>query len=764
LCLDKGIAKIEYGSPFSWYNDNAGIEGVIMDVLEFNNRLYVASSTGLYQSNDFSKTKNTISFNSVEECNAQIWDLEVLNNTLYIATSAGLFQIASSSNVPELKINDKVIFSLKKSTYFKNILYAGLENGLEVLKILENRIVRYPVKDINGQVRSIEEENKYTVWLGTYGSRTIQLKRNEKLIPYYFESVRKFDEKDNMPGYEVDVFKVSGKIIFSTDYGLKEIKRDSNNNLSFKPFCLFGKQFCDSSHVIYRIKQDLNNHIWMYSTSLSNDNSKGNLGYLVKVRNQYIWNNQVFNRIPEGDIFTFYPQNEKNMWIGGTEGLFLYDLTKPIVNLTGIFYTHINSVIVNDDSLIFNGVFVNKNNTVSVVQPKEYLPELPYRFNNLSFTFSATNYIDENRTLFSYKLDGFDRKWSAWTNEHKKQYTNIPEGTYTFLVKSKDVFGNEGIKASYTFIILPPWYRTSWAFASYLLILLFVIVLIIRVSIYRLKQTNKKLETLVQERTKQILEKNIQLNSALKDIQDSINYAKRLQDSILPQINELKNYFPDAFVFYQPRDIVSGDFYWLYHKNNETILAVADCTGHGVPGAFVSMLGFNLLNQIVYEKKETSPNKILSMLNVGIQRAFHQQNNTNVRDGMDIAIIKVTKNKIIFAGANRPLIYIDKNQNLQVLKPDKKGLDGITGNEIFFNQTEIDKSQVSFCCLFSDGYPDQFGGPKGKKFLLKRFKELLLKNNNLSANAQYMVLKSTFEEWKGNTDQIDDVLVVGVKI
>jgi serine phosphatase RsbU (regulator of sigma subunit) len=295
---------------------------------------------------------------------------------------------------------------------------------------------------------------------------------------------------------------------------------------------------------------------------------------------------------------------------------------------------------------------------------------------------------------------------------------------------------------------------------------LLLIYLIIRISVYRLKQANKRLEEIVKERTQEVVKKNKQLNLALKDIQDSISYAKRMQESMLPKTQELKDHFADAFVFYAPRDIVSGDFYWFYHKNEETILAVADCTGHGVPGAFVSMLGYNMLNQIVFEKKETNPAAILTLLNKSIQKVFHHKaaDEYSVNDGMDIAILKICNDKLCFAGANRPLLYIDNKQQLQKITPDKKGIGGRTDYHATFSLHTIDKHTVDMCYLFSDGYPDQFGGPKDKKFLIKRFKKMLLKINNLSGEAQNIVIKTTFDDWKKDTTQIDDVLVVGIRL
>ena len=223
-----------------------------------------------------------------------------------------------------------------------------------------------------------------------------------------------------------------------------------------------------------------------------------------------------------------------------------------------------------------------------------------------------------------------------------------------------------------------------------------------------------------------------------------------------------------VFILYQPKDIVSGDFYWFTEKEGTKIFAVVDCTGHGVPGAFMSMIGHNLLHQIVIEKSIVDPAEILNELHKGIQVSLRQgRNEINTNDGMDVSIITINdaKKEVKWAGANRPLILIDANGGFSKYDGNKFPVGGAQlDTERIFTTRSIDIKMASMAYMFSDGYADQFGGEKGKKFMVKRFHELLSTIHLHSADEQRRVLYDHFEKWRQNHEQVDDVLIVGIEI
>lgn len=249
-------------------------------------------------------------------------------------------------------------------------------------------------------------------------------------------------------------------------------------------------------------------------------------------------------------------------------------------------------------------------------------------------------------------------------------------------------------------------------------------------------------------------------------ITDSINYAKRIQQAILPSQELIKSFLPESFIFFRPKDIVSGDFYWFTKKQDKLIIAVADCTGHGVPGAFMSMIGNTLLNEIVNVKNIVEPDQILNQLNKGVVNLLHQRSteSSTQDDGMDITILAIdkTNNEIQFAGANH-FSYLIDNQQLITLKGDVYSIGGMFGSEdINFSSQKIKIEKGTALYLFTDGFVDQFGGEKNTKFLSGRFEQLLQNVQQHGMEKQQEELVTAFDDWKGNNKQLDDVLVVGI--
>lgn len=273
------------------------------------------------------------------------------------------------------------------------------------------------------------------------------------------------------------------------------------------------------------------------------------------------------------------------------------------------------------------------------------------------------------------------------------------------------------------------------------------------------------LEFEVKERTREVLDQKNVIEIKNREVTESLHYAKRIQAAILPDIKKINQSLQDLFILYLPKDIVSGDFYSFAQRDEKIIVAAADCTGHGVAGAFMSMIGTALLNQIVNEKGITEPSEILTQLNDGIVTSLKQRE-SEMNEGMDIALCTINnKSKTLqYSGANRPL-WIIRNNEFQYYKPNKIPIGGQQYNKTDgFMQHNITLEQGDSIYLFSDGYVDQFGGDLGKKFMTKKFRELLLSIQHLSMNEQKEYLLNTLIKWQGKHDQVDDILVIGIKI
>jgi len=278
-----------------------------------------------------------------------------------------------------------------------------------------------------------------------------------------------------------------------------------------------------------------------------------------------------------------------------------------------------------------------------------------------------------------------------------------------------------------------------------------------KISIRTVEVLQQKFE--LEKKNELIAEKN-------KEMTDSLNYAKRIQAAILPKSELITKTFPESFILYMPKDIVSGDFYSFVQRNNKVIIAAADCTGHGVAGAIMSMIGSSLMNQIINEKGITDPGEILGQLNTGIIDALKQTENAS-HDGMDVSLCAFdpANLELTFAGANRPL-WIVRNGNLESYKSDKFPIGGLQidhAGSFTNHKIKLEKNDAIY--FFSDGYADQFGGMLGKKLMTKKFKEILISIHDKSMHEQGVYLHTFIKDWMGGEfEQVDDIMVIGIRV
>ncbi|MFN7846357.1 MAG: SpoIIE family protein phosphatase, partial [Bacteroidota bacterium] len=570
-------------------------------------------------------------------------------------------------------------------------------------------------------------------------------------------------------------FNVDNQIYFSTYHGVFRYDLLSDKLERAGSFNSLNLSKNGEIDQIYQIIEAPNHLVWLFR---SNESIHEFILYDLKNKQATF----PLKRMGMYDAFQcIFPQNDRITWFGGPDGLFRFDASKPGYDSLN-FKTRISAVYIPNDTL-FGGYwgFDEQGNKINKQVSSAY-PQLPYINNNINFEFAALSFDNEKENLYSYYLEGFDRGWSDWTSESKKSYTNLYEGTYTFHVKSKNVYGKVGEEDTYTFTILPPWYRTTSAYLIYAIGAVMMVYVITQLSTRRLKRAKEKLEAIVISRTAEVVAEKEEVEKQKKivevknkDITDSINYAQKIQQAILPLPDEFNKVFPQSFIYFQPRDIVSGDFYWFYppHKmsQNHVYLAAADCTGHGVPGAFMSMIGNTLLNEILNEKQVYECDAILNQLHNEVRAALKQdiaQNTTN--DGMDIALCRIDLDtlEMQYAGANRALYifrpYAASYEFIEV-KPNKFSIGGFQAETSRqFNAHTIQLKQGDTFYMFSDGYADQFGGAKNKKFMVKRLQHELMGMQHLPLHEQKLLIDQLLHDWKGNTEQVDDILMIGVRV
>jgi ligand-binding sensor domain-containing protein/serine phosphatase RsbU (regulator of sigma subunit) len=385
---------------------------------------------------------------------------------------------------------------------------------------------------------------------------------------------------------------------------------------------------------------------------------------------------------------------------------------------------------------------------------------LSHRQNSIIFEYGSIT-LNPDDVQYQIKLEGIDPEWRRASRQTYENYPALPHGRYTFLVKAKSSAGVWNAEpASFSFVIRPPFYL-SWYFMLSVAVFLGILVIsYIKIRERALRRENLILEGKVKERTATVVAQKEELARKNNDITDSIRYAKRIQLAILPENSP----YPETFILFKPKDIVSGDFYWFTEVGEREFFAAVDCTGHGVPGAFMSIIGHNSLTKIVREYGLLEPGKILKQLNKEVLETLHHRSDSpDVYDGMDLALVCYDRSDsyLEYSGAFNSL-YLVRNGELLETKADKQSIGRSSFNtdaEFETHRINIEKGDTVY--LFTDGYADQFGGEQMKKFKYTRLKEIILKVQNESMSQQRAILDHTIEKWRGDLDQLDDILIIG---
>jgi serine phosphatase RsbU (regulator of sigma subunit)/ligand-binding sensor domain-containing protein len=739
LALNNGISKVDWFSPLQKFDETAGLPGVINDAIFFEDKIYVASSDGL-----FIKTKESTRFIRHQGIKHVAKKILIHNKKLLLATEDGLFVFDKKT---EKKVYNSSVSAVEFSGTLKKILL-GTPEGLVLLD--ENYNEELIIPGMEGEIFGIaegktERDDAPAIWVSTQNGYAYVLNITGPLV-----KMNSFSANNGLPHDWIYPFSYNGKIHFGSNYGLLDLEGKSFDTVGvFDQAELFGQKFSKSFSVFSpNNKGDFyyaaENKIHLFKTREAKDISLPFIPIdLGKINSIRVVADEVFISCNEG-LVVYNEKDNKN-----------YAVSYPVI---------LSRISTAADSVIFSG-FNAGNFSIP--------GKLGYSFNKLSLEFSSSYFFEEKSNMYAYKLDGLDTAYSSWQKENTLNLNNLAHGKYTLWIKAKNIFGVESKPLSIEFEISPPWYRTTTAYISYGIGFIIILVLTAKASSYRVKKQKKILEDLVKQRTAEIELKNVELEARneqimhqKQEITDSINYAKRIQTAILPPVEEIQMTMKDIFVLFMPKDIVSGDFYW-YHKLNdeEFLIGCADCTGHGVPGGFMSMVCSDKLNEAV--KTHVRPSEILNFVNKAIKKSLRQDGGMGTsKDGMEISLLHVnalTKH-VTYAGANRFMWIVRKGaEELEDIKPTKAGIGGSTENSQEFESHDFHFREGDIVYLSSDGFGDQFGGEKHKKLTTRRFKELLMTIRSHPFAQQHDELKNFILGWRADLEQIDDILVIGLK-
>lgn len=691
----------------------------------------------------------------------------------------------------------RCVFADKKGVIWSGSYRKGLgklmRNGKKASKFeFESHDPSNPKSISHNYVLDIHIDNNKRFWVATAHGLNIYHPESKTFDRIYHDSTDQFSIPDNTVNV---VFEDSqGDIYIGTDLGLCKFL-GKGKFLTIAP----KKHFASTS--IYSITEDKNGILWLATKNgLISWNKKESFKLLTQK-----------DGLPANFVKSVAYHNG-NLWLGTINGISKYTIqTKTFVNYNqsdGLanYYYMPNAVFVSKNGTIYFGgsegldffkaseindnqanipiyltsfVVENDASEITEIDLSAKTIELNYDQNIFSLSFIGLNYDRSDKNQYAYKLEGINNRWVYSGAQRTARYSGLPPGTYTFLVKACN---NDGLWTKdflkLTIVIYPPFWETWWFRISVLIILIISIVGFFRYRIRAIRIRNQVLENTVKERTKEVVRQKEEIEEQHKEIKDSINYAKRLQNAILPPLKKVHNSFPDSFILFKPKDIVSGDFYWMEEIDGLAFIAAADCTGHGVPGAMVSVVCSNALNRSLKEFGLRDPGKILDKVTDLVIEYFSQSADA-VKDGMDIALCcyDPKERTLQYAGANNPLWLIQKHTDdmtspnheifndhiLIEFKANKQPI-GVYADRVPFTTQDIPFHSGDRVYLFSDGMADQFGGDKGKKMKSKPLKEFLLGLNVTKMEEQEHVIFSHFEKWKSHFEQVDDICMIGIRM
>ncbi len=690
------------------------------------------------------KTKKNI-FNTDLNKNITVYCLYNEGKNIWLGTDQGIYVVKKNTykitdlcNYLKIKenkyISENIIYKIIKDT--SGIYWIATEKG--ILEINKKNIIHFHKTNTSKSLSSnmildiLDDGNK--LWIGTENGLNV-LDKTKKTFKYW-------NTKNGIANNLVtDIYKKNDSVLWlSTGGGLSKFNIITKK---FKNYTTENTGFIND--FFYQILADKRNNLWVSS-------NYGIVKFNEKTHQFYTYTERDGIPFLEFNTGASFKTTDSLFFFGGSGGIVWCNANRKNS------YKKPQKIIIT--KLEIKNSFSSSKST--------YFPDstLTYKikYNRIvTISFTLPDYHNSSDNRYQFKVKGLNNKWSAIQKENSVSLIGLSPGKYTIFIKGENSFNKwNNNYAKINIEIIPPFNKSIY---SKILIGTLILLLLIFVFLYiyrNIKVENK----ILQEKNvvlKQVDEQKKLLEEKNKSITDSINYAKKIIEAILPRKEELQKYIPESFVFFLPKDIVSGDFYWFIEKNDNIFIAAVDCTGHGIPGAFMSIIGLNLLNHLVNEGIN-DPSVILNMMNKEVILTLKKNLDTaHLKDGMDMSLAIIDKKRQIikFSCAYNPA-YLIRDNNIIQLKGERKSV----GNDFDFDSfstfsMKIRKDDIVY--LFSDGYTDQFGGEEQKKFKFRRFRFILLSIHKLEPKKQKDKLKETFEKWKGSNDQVDDILIIGFK-
>ncbi|HRW86328.1 MAG TPA: triple tyrosine motif-containing protein [Bacteroidales bacterium] len=774
------VSSVYVNLPFTRFDEKSGLRGSVNSFCRFNGAVFVATDQGLFRSG--SDVNGNRTFSLFNDINSQIFPLHVAKfptDSFLLAgsTFSGVYKIDSNNRSSMIPLISDPCRTVYQSRLNKNRFYFGLNS--RVIRILDYRSGDWEIEstiwNIPGTVINIGElDNGDLIVLSNLTEGLFRIPAGDTV------AIRYGPDK-GIPESGLNYLRnEGGDFILSTNSGLLKLDKTKDVWNSFDD--ITGGY--SKGKMIDGFYMSADNDLW-----ISTNEERYYDILFSKKDNDIIMNKGGVLSVLPSLKYMFSAEIEGRYWMPKSTNIYILDETKLYEELPRV-QTLLTRIVFSShgyDSLVMNETFY-KDGAHGMRYPvssneDQKQPEYRYNLNSPSFFWTTPYMVGEEEIIYSYKLDGFDDDWSNWSRISYKDYTNLPFGKYTFRVKARTATDIESDEAVYNFEILKPWYLSFLMILVYFIAAIAAVFGIIKAYTRRLKNENLRLEGIVAERTAVVVKQKEELES-------SIHYASRIQMALLPSESILADNIRNYFILFRPRDIVSGDFYWMMKKEERLYIVAADCTGHGVPGAFMSLLGMSFLDEIIDKESAPRADFILNQLRQHVTESLKQVGGEDeAKDGMDIALLVVDfdKQRVEFSGAYNPCFRVRRLSDSETKKYPEKytetqdgamtngkyiletiyaskmpiGISARMNENFIFFDWKLEKG-ISYY-LFSDGYIDQFGGPHGRKFMKKNFKRLLLDIQDYPMSRQKELLEKNLQEWMGTSPQIDDILVMGIR-
>jgi ligand-binding sensor domain-containing protein/serine phosphatase RsbU (regulator of sigma subunit) len=668
------------------------------------------------------------------------------HDDLWIGTAGHGVFVADTGKHTLRQIGDEALYINCILRNGENMM-AGTTDGLYLIDANSGKteVLRTNEGLLHNNVRHLCKDATGRVWISSHGAPPYFI-RNGEILPY-----RKIE---GLSSYNINsICEDKQKNIWIATEGDGVFMYDNRTFVNYTSANGLLSDFCTG------IVGDQNNSVWItHKNGLSEKTAGRNSFVAYDSKKGLLYSKNSLNAITR--------DGAGNLWFGTASGLVHYEVRgrvtkgiRPTISITG--------VLLNEES---------RDHTSRI--------EADYGEYTFEVNFLSVCLRDPTTIEYRYRMPLSDSNWTS-TREGKVTFPKLRDGIYDFEVMACNLDNDLCSEvARVNLQIGAPVWKRGWFYLMLFVAVSVITYLIVYLRTMRLRRSQLMLQLKVKQKTfllqreKQIVESiKLELESKNKDITDSINYAKRIQDSILPPDETLASLFGDNyFVLFKPKDIVSGDFYWAARlaaipgeREELSLAAVIDCTGHGVPGAFLSIMANDFLKQSISEVNVHSPDHVLNFINQSVSSHLNQTSQSKVRDGMDIALIGIdrTRNVLHFSGANNP-IYVFREVNGEVdqiiLTATKQAIGMVTDETRPFALRQLNLQKGDIVYLFSDGFADQFGGPNNKKLSYKRFRDILSAGFRLPMHEQKQLLDEEFEKWKGHSHQTDDVCVMGIRV